>query len=189
MQFESVDPAQKQWTREECAVIIGAGLTELGRYELIQGKLIRKMGKNVRHVQALMCLIGWLHSIFHPMRIQQEPPINVAPEDNPTSEPEPDATVLRTSFRKRFEQAAPNEIELVAEVSDSSLVFDLTSKAALYARAQIQEYWVLDVNARRLIVHRDPVDGLYRTVLAYSAEESVTMLAAPASPVLVGDLF
>jgi hypothetical protein len=37
-----------------------------------------------------------------------------------------------------------------------TLRFDLTVKAAIYARAGIAEYWVLDVNGRRMIVHRDP---------------------------------
>jgi Uma2 family endonuclease len=68
---------------------------------------------------------------------------------------------------------------LVVEISDSTLGFDLTTKAELYARAEIQEYWVVDVAARRLIVHRQPHQGLYRSVTAYSAHETATPLALP----------
>ncbi len=50
----------------------------------------------------------------------------------------------------------PGDIRLLVEISDTSLKYDLSVKAALYARAGIFEYWVVDVNGRRLIAHRDP---------------------------------
>ena len=39
----------------------------------------------------------------------------------------------------------------MVEVSDTTLNFDLSVKAPLYARAGILEYWVMDIQARRLI--------------------------------------
>jgi len=74
-------------------------------------------------------------------------------------------------------------------VADSRLGFDLSTKAALYARAGILEYWVLDVNARRLIVDRDPQAGRYVSVAAYGEEESVAPLAAPDSYLRIRDAF
>lgn len=65
------------------------------------------------------------------------------------------------------------------EVADAALNFDLTTKSDLYARAGIVEYWVLNVPARRVIVHWDPVSGKYGTILIYSEQESVAPLAAP----------
>ena len=78
---------------------------------------------------------------------------------------------------------------LVVEVSDSTLRFDLTVKAALYARAGIVEYWVLDVSGRRLIVHREPTPGGYRSVVAYSEFESIAPLASPQNKLQVAELF
>lgn len=76
-------------------------------------------------------------------------PIDVAPEDNATSEPEPDIIVLnRHSQEIRNENPSPADLRLVVEVSSSTLGFDLTTKAQLYARAGIQDYWVLDVEGR-----------------------------------------
>ena len=49
-------PPHKLWTREECVAMERAGVLELGRYELIAGELILKMGKNYRH----MLLLGLL---------------------------------------------------------------------------------------------------------------------------------
>jgi Uma2 family endonuclease len=83
----------------------------------------------------------------------------------------------------------PADLRLVVEISGSTLGFDLTTKAELYARAGIVEYWVVDVAARRLIVHRDPRQGLYRSVTAYSEEETVTPLASPQEDFRVGDAF
>jgi hypothetical protein len=39
-----------------------------------------------------------------------------------------------------------------------------------------------------MIVHRDPQGGRYRSVAAYSAEASVSPLAAPGSASRVGDV-
>lgn len=45
---------------------------------------------------------------------------------------------------------------LILEISDTSLRHD-HRKANLYASQGVPEYWVLDVNSRRLEVYRDPV--------------------------------
>lgn len=36
-------------------------------------------------------------------------------------------------------------------------------KASIYAAALIQEYWVLDLSAKQMIVFREPLDGKYTT--------------------------
>lgn len=181
-------PQHKTWTREECQTLERLGLVELERYELIEGELIRKMSKKMPHIGALALLIGWLQMTFGIECAMPEPSIDVASEDNPTSYPEPDAVVLTRSFRRITRSIRPEDIRLVVEVADSTLAFDLDDKAGLYARAAISEYWVLDVNGRRLIVHRDPQQGKYGSIVAYDENESLTCLAAPNTPVRVGDL-
>jgi hypothetical protein len=51
------------------------------------------------------------------------------------------------------------DIRLLVEIADSSLNFDVNVKAALYARAGIVEYRVVDVTGRRLYCHRNPGSG------------------------------
>lgn len=165
-------PPHKKWTREECDALEKAGLIELRQYELIEGELIAKMGKNLRHVRALALLIHWLVGRFG-KRVAPEPAIDVSPQDNPTSNPEPDAVVLRRSVEELTDTIRPEDILLTAEVSDATLAFDLGAKAALYARAGIPEYWVLDVEGRRLIVHCDPTGGVYQSIIAFSEQEAV----------------
>jgi Uma2 family endonuclease len=135
-------------------------------------------------------VLEWLVHAFGGQYVNAEAPIDVAPEDNPTSEPEPDLVVLaRPSREFRSENPKPADLRLVIEISDTTLDFDLTVKAALYARAGIVEYWVLDIAARRLVVHRDPEGGSYRSVVAYSDEETITPLAAPNREFRVADAF
>ncbi len=178
----------KLWTREDCAVLEKAGLVEAERYELIEGELILKVGKNHPHVRALLFLAAWLRGGFGETCVAQESPIDLRSEDQPTSSPEPDVTVRVRSIAELSGPPRSEELRLVAEVSSSSLAFDLTTKARLYARSGIVEYWVLDVAGRRLIVHREPVDGRYRSVVAFGEEERVAALAAPERDVRVGDL-
>ena len=181
-----VVPPHKRWTRDECAVL--TRLIDLERYELIEGELVLKIGKSQSHLRAIMRLIAWLRSVFGETLVAQEPSIGLRPDDNPSSEPEPDAIVLTRSFLDLSSQARPDELRLVVEVSRTTLAFDLTTKARLFARARIPEYWVLDLEGRRLIVHRDPAEERYSSVMAYSENERVATLAAPSQEVRVGDL-
>jgi Uma2 family endonuclease len=185
-----VMPPRKRWTRQEIEIFERAGAMEGQHFELIEGDLINKMGKYLRHAMATRNVAHLLGIIFGWRLVLQETSMDVAPEDHPTSDPEPDVIVLnRDASEIRGNEPEASDVVLVVEVSDTTLKFDVTTKAALYARASIAEYWVLDLNGSRLIVHRDPVAGSYKSVVAYSVEERVTPLAAPAQEVAIADLF
>jgi Uma2 family endonuclease len=172
-------PPRKRWTREECAALEPSGLFEKEHLELIDGDLIRKMGKNRPHVNAFTLMHLWLLDAFGKQFVNAEAPIDVSPNDNHLNEPEPDLIVLnRPSSDIVSANPQPLDLSLVVEIADTTLTFDLTTKASLYARAGIVEYWVLDVTGRRLFVHRDPASGKYTTVTVYSEDEAVAPLAA-----------
>jgi Uma2 family endonuclease len=175
---------QNPWTRESCT-----GLLELGRYELIGGELVLKPPKSRGHMVAALLLGNWLLGVYGALFVPQCPSIDVHPEDNPTNDPAPDVAVLRRSIRELSAIPGPEDLVFVAEVASTTLSFDLTVKAGLYARAGIAEYWVVDVAGRRVIVHRRPEDGLYRDVAAYGAGERVATLGAPEQTILVEELF
>jgi Uma2 family endonuclease len=171
-------PPRKRWTRAECDLLVSNGIWSRQRLELIDGELISKMGQNRWHVSAVAQMTIWLMDAFGRDRVNTDAPIDVAPGDNPINEPEPDLIVLtRPSSTFRSGNPHPHELLLVVEVSDTSLDFDLTVKASLYARADILEYWVMDVAGGRLIVHRDPGSSGYGSVIAYGEGESVAPLA------------
>lgn len=185
-----LEPPRKRWTRSECAALEASGLWEQQRLELIAGELISKTGKKRPHVNSLTLVQAWLIRVFGDQYVNPEAPIDVAPEDNPTNEPEPDVIVLALPLRDyQVANPQPADVRLVVEISDSTLGFDLTVKAELYARAAIADYWVVDIAARRIVVHRDPQNGTYRSIVAYSDHESVKPLAAPDREFRVAEAF
>jgi Uma2 family endonuclease len=182
------DPPRRRWTRKDCEAL--SWMPDWERLELIEGELINKIGKNQPHVISLVYLLAWLQGVFGVRRVLPEAPIDVAPEDNPTSKPEPDLAVLKREVSHFLKEAPqPGDLDLVLEVADTKLYFALTTKALLYARAGITDYWVLDIAGRRMIVHREPREGRYSSVVVYGSEESVAPLAAPESFLKIGDAF
>jgi len=144
-----------------------SGQWDRQKLELVGGRLISKLGKKRPHVNSVALLAAWLAQIFGFRFVNLAAPIDVAPEDNPINEPEPDVIVLKRELSHYLTgNPRPEDLRLVVEVADSSLNFDLTIKAALYARAGIIEYWVLDVASRRLLVHRDAKAGAYASIIA-----------------------
>lgn len=94
---------------------------------------------------------------------------------------EPDLAVCRPSG-----EDLPGTAELVVEVAVSSRPRD-REKAAVYASANVVEYWIVDVPNGEVVVHRDPAPQGYRSVLAHGATDRIAPLV-PAGDVDVGAL-
>ena len=185
----SVGPRRKTWTREEVAALANSGELNVERLELVEGELIDRMGKNRPHIKVQQRIMKALFAIFGLDRVSQESSVEVALSDRVVNEPIPDLVVTERDIEFFDKAPLPRDVDLVVEVSDTTVRYDLTTKAKLYARAGIIEYWVADLNNRTLIIHRQPEQGRYTSVTAYSAEESVSPLAAPEHSILVGSLF
>jgi Uma2 family endonuclease len=76
-----------------------------------------------------------------------------------SSAPESDFAVVARGTPEPYH---PASAALVIEVSVSSRQRDLVVKPAIYAAAGVAEYWVIDVDRSRVVVHRDPAAGDYR---------------------------
>lgn len=103
------------------------------------------------------------------------------------SEPEPDIALVAEELTPQPEH--PSNAFLVIEVAYSSLAQDLGRKRRLYALAAVPEYWVIDVDARRIHVHRDPVGSSYQTVAVVEDGGSVAPVAFPDVVVPLSALF
>ena len=181
-------PCRKKWTREEVAAIAESGAVDMQRLELVEGELLVKM-KNRPHVNVQHRIVGVLNGIFGFERVTMESDVDVAGTDRRSSRPVPDVVVTERVVESFEALPLPHEVSLIVEVSDTTLRYDLQTKAGLYARAGSVEYWVADLNDRVLIVHRQPEKGLYQTVTSYSAEESASPLTGPQASIVVGSLF
>ena len=80
-------------------------------------------------------------------------------------EPQPDIVLLRPKDDFYFSKLpSPSDILLIIEVADSSLEYDRTIKARLYAETGIQEYWVMDLRNDRLFAYSNPSGKSYGIV-------------------------
>ncbi len=59
----------------------------------------------------------------------------------------------------------------------------------MYARADIADYWIVDVKERRLFVLRNPGQGIYQQEITLHDQESISPLAFPNASVSVIELF
>lgn len=164
---------RKRFTREEFELLTENGAFAGRRFELIDGDLIDKMGQNGPHALAMRLLLKWLSRLLDGDLISSQLPLQLVGEDGRFSLPEPDFAILRKPILEARHPRA-NEILLAIEVSDTTIAFDRSRKAALYAHSNVPEYWVLDLNRRALIVHRDSDGVEYRSIQIHSAEDSVT---------------
>ncbi len=184
---EATDPAPYLWTRAKYEEAVKAGLfTTDDKIELIEGEIVQKMPQNDPHRTALGAMQEALGRAFptgHWVCIQM--PLSVGRR----SKPEPDLAVVVGSWRD-YRSAAPTAeaTVLLVEVSDTTLRYDQTRKAALYAHAGIGDYWIVNLPEQVLEARRVPVDGVYTQTLRLAPGEAVAPLAAPDAPLAIGDL-
>jgi Uma2 family endonuclease len=160
-----------------------------GRWELLDGEIVSKMGMNAAHRITLILVSAWLIGLFGKLRVQEQLPIRIETEDGLYNEPEPDVAVtLEPTTHYTPGHPGPSDLVLVVEISDSTLADDLETKAIVYGKAGIVEYWVFDVKNRKLFVHMFPGQNGYADVLEFDEEQPVACLAAPERFVRVGEL-
>jgi len=169
-------PPRKRFRREEVERLTEAGAFEGQRVELIDGDLIDKMGQKPPHAATIRRLADLLQRFFDGGRVQVQLPVEVSGRDGETSLPEPDISVL-AGADPEHENRHPrgDECLLVIEVSDASARFDLGRKAVLYANAGVREYWVIDLNRRVVVAHRQPEGSTYRLIQQFLERDSISL--------------
>jgi Uma2 family endonuclease len=167
-------------TVDEYHQMMESGVFDGGRKcELIHGFILQKPVPGPSHSKSTYRLISRLVALF------PEPDWVVGIQDSITladSEPEPDffaATGPEDKYDARH--PGPKDLVLVVEVADSSLGFDRNTKLPLYAGSKIAQYWIIDVNARRIEVYARPRGGktpTYRQQDHYGPDDSVPVVVA-----------
>lgn len=126
---------------------------ERSKAELIDGDIYVVNAQFARHGLAksrlLYLLMKRLEEIGSDFDVYSEVSLRVADD----SMPEPD---LFLAPRQSFGPVPVNGVVLVIEVADSTLGTDLGRKLELYAAAGVPEYWVVDVNGGRIVIHHRP---------------------------------
>lgn len=168
---------RKKWTRDEINGLIQSGYFDGQRFELIDGELIDKMGQGPRHAGAIEVLLVLLAEKFGLRRIRVQMPLEAGLKDRKWSQPEPDLAVRAERSERSFTRHPDgNELVLAIEVADSSLRQDTLRKRDMYAHAGVPEYWVLDLDSRRLFVFRGLQGDVYTEPLTLDESSQVPHL-------------
>lgn len=145
---------------DEYDALVATGVLADAPVELIEGVLVAVPPIGPEHAGTVEEVAAALRSDLPAgWKVREEKPLRVPP----ASEPEPDVAVVEDhDYRTRH----PSWAALLVEVADSSRVTDLEVKPGLYAGAGVPEYWVVDLVAREVVVHRNPGEDAYGTVEA-----------------------
>ena len=162
-----------RFTVEQYHLLVEAGL--IGKnVELLEGILANKTSKSPLHTFTTEEITARLREILpEGLLVRQEQPITCR-----NSEPEPDIAVVRGA-RAQFVNSHPSTADLVVEVAVSSAEFDY-QKQAIYASADVQEYWIILPEERRVEVHTRPLGREYIARRIYVAPEVVISETLPA---------
>jgi Uma2 family endonuclease len=173
---------------EEYHRMIEAGiLGEDENVQLVDGMLIAMTPQGRAHAFAIQELTRILvRQLGDDFRVLSQLPLTLAAD----SEPEPDLAVVR-AHEAASSTRHPGSALLVIEVAGESLRFDRRTKAALYARHGIPEYWIVNLADAAIEVHRDPDPPLavYRQAFAVHRGDTVQAQSVEGLRVDVGVLF
>ncbi|MEG4629373.1 Uma2 family endonuclease [Microcoleus sp. AR_TQ3_B6] len=174
-----------KWSVGDYHRMIEAGILRDRRVELLAGEVCQMSPETPIHYNTTKRGTKYLEELLAGKAdVRFNGPITLS-----DSEPEPDIAIVRlpeSAYNDRHPE--PQDIFWIVEVAQTSLKKDLELKAAIYASAEIQEYWVLNLSAKQMIVFRYPQNGEYATKQKIEAG-TVIPLAFPDIRVSVERLF
>jgi Uma2 family endonuclease len=132
------------------------------RVELIDGEVIDMAPMGSRHYAMVICLNElFIEALRGSALVAIQAPLHL----DRYNEPEPDLAVLKRRD-DRYATALPTAVDtlLVIEVADTTLAYDLRTKARLYAAHEVPAYWVFDLVHGLLHAHAEPSPEGWRHV-------------------------
>lgn len=148
----ALPPSAASWPLHRFTVAEYQRFVEIGAFgeddpiELLEGWVVEKMPKNPPHDSTVDRCVLLLNRILPPGWYTRGQNSLVTSD----SVPEPDGAVVRgttNDYDERHPTAA--DTALVIEVADSSLTID-REKARLYARAGVEQYWIVNLVDRQI---------------------------------------
>ena len=154
-----------KWTIADYHAIVAAGILRDRPVELLNGEIVDMPPEGTPHAGLSNRGANHLRKLLGDRAlIRESNPITI-PGGN--SEPEPDIAIVEPLEDVYIEEhhPYPENIFWLIEYADSSLSKDTQIKRKTYATADIQEYWVVNLQRMELIVYRDPLHGDYQSEL------------------------
>jgi Uma2 family endonuclease len=155
------------FTVDEYMRMADAGMFENEHVELLYGRVVRMspQGREHRHgvtelAKTFMRAMGDRATVF----VQSTLPLP------PFGAPEPDIAIVPPGDYRDHD---PTTVWLVVEVAVSSIEEDRAIKGRLYAEAGVEEYWLVDVERRRVERYLAPRDGMYTQLTTHERGETL----------------
>lgn len=162
-------------------------LNEDSRVELLDGDLIAMAPIGGLHMavvnrlnRLLVLAVGDLGvvSVQNPVRLP------------PYSEPQPDVAILKPC-KCDAASVVPGveDVLLIIEVADTTLVYDRTTKLPLYSSAGIAESWIVNLQSRSIEVYRRPTPEGYSERIDCQLQDRASSSVLPALSLSVAEVF
>jgi Uma2 family endonuclease len=179
--------APVRYTHEQYFGLVNQGvLAPDDRVELLEGVIVAVAPQSPRHAAAVLRASSVLWRVVGDRAsVAVQLPLIVGAH----SAPEPDVAVIPGN-PPQYDRSHPTSALLVVEVADSSLIQDRLTKAALYAAADVPEYWLVNLLDDCVEVFRapEPMARRYTTRLMVRRGEELELVALPGASVAVDSL-
>lgn len=180
---------RKRFTVDEYYKMGETGIIgEDDRVELIGGEIVEMTPINVPHARC----VGRLNKLFAPLLADRgdvwvQNPIYI----DEWSEPQPDIALLKPGYflNPQQQHPGPDDILLLIEVADSTLMTDRRRKVPLYAGAGVTEVWIVNIQKKVVEFFVDPAGGKYNRVGRVGLGHTVSPQTLPDVVLKVNDIF
>jgi Uma2 family endonuclease len=156
----AIQVQKRLFTVEEYHKMAEVGILPERGVELINGEIFEMSPIGSKHAKIVKKLNSLLNKLLgNRFIISVQDPIIA----NDLSEPEPDLAVL--DYQSDFYESGPplaDAVQLVIEVADKTLDYDLSIKLPLYARNVIPEYWIIDLTKKEIQTFWKPEVNIYK---------------------------
>lgn len=174
-----------KWSIDDYHLMIESGVLKNRSVELLEGEIIEVSPESPFHRFTNDSIAEYLRELLQgEAKVFESHPVTL---DN--SEPEPDISIVRlpnTNYLDRHPY--PKDIYWLIEVSNTTLEDDLNRKKKIYARAEINEYWIVDLKNTELIVFREAFKNDYKTKTTFN-DGAIAPISFPHIEIIVNTLF
>lgn len=176
---------RRRWTVAEIRAMVERGIIlEDERFELVGGEVVPMSLNGIRHELVKKALQEhWFPLIVaSAVDLITETTLYIGVDEFR----EPDFLFWPRSIP--LQDVSAGSALLIVEIADSSLRYDLETKAPAYARLGLPEYWVIDAVSLVTYMHRNPAPDGYPPPREAEPRERLEPLLAPQLAVRLTDL-
>jgi Uma2 family endonuclease len=183
----STNITKKLFTTDEYLRMAETGiLSESDRVELIYGEILTMSPVGCPHAATVDRFTRALVRTAGDNAIVR---VQASVQLSEYSQPQPDISLLRPKDDFYYSKhPGPSDILLLIEVADSSLQYDQTIKAGLYAESGIAEYWIVDLQNDRFFAYSEPKGRSYGLLREYHRGDAIAPSLLPECHLQINDL-